>query len=80
MNQWTILTYLLAAGAAVLVFLKLVCDEIVVKNRVLKLRVEMAEEAREKARALREEALAAQQQESAEEVVEAVPQAAGSRS
>lgn len=50
MNEWTLLTYVLAGGLGAIVFLKLVCDEIVIKNRILIMRVEALEEEQGKAR------------------------------
>jgi hypothetical protein len=63
MTNWTPIIYLLAGGFGILTFLKLVCDEIVVKNRVLRMRVEIMEEAAAKARAQNE----AEQQEMADD-------------
>lgn len=61
MNEWGILTFVAVGGAGTLAFLKIVCDEIVVKYRALELRVEVEEEraearAREKAAQAEDEA------------------------
>ena len=68
MSEWTLIIYVLAGGLGTVVFLKIVCDEIVVKNRVLKMRVEIAAEARAKARAQKEAVEVAMQEESKVEV------------
>lgn len=44
MTDIGIATYLVAAGIGTLAFLKIVCDEIIVKYRVLELRVEVEAE------------------------------------